>query len=118
MADVEKQVGVKESSGHRTPESDSPVEQAVGEAIPYIDPELEKKVLRKFDIWLLPQMMILVMISFLDRSNIGKTISPAIQIVASSQHVQGMRASLASRKASVFTGPNSTTSAPSSMPPT
>lgn len=69
MADLEKQVDVKESSSRRIPEASS--EYGVGDSTPYIDPVLEKKVLRKFDKWLLPQMMLLVMVSFLDRSNIG-----------------------------------------------
>jgi hypothetical protein len=69
MTDIEKQADVKESPGHETPEGSS--EHGVGDTIPYIDPVLEKQALRKFDKWLLPQMMLLVAISFLDRSNIG-----------------------------------------------
>lgn len=68
MADLEKQAHVKESS--QGP-AEGTSEDGVGDVIPYIDPELEKKALRKFDKWLLPQMMLLVAISFLDRSNIG-----------------------------------------------
>jgi len=37
----------------------------------YIDPELEQRVMRKFDKFVLPQFAILVLIAYLDRSNIG-----------------------------------------------
>lgn len=42
-----------------------------GESEIYVDPELEKRTLRKFDIYVLPQFMLLVLIAYLDRSNIG-----------------------------------------------
>lgn len=42
-----------------------------------IDPELEKQALRRFDIFLLPQIAILIIISYLDRSNIGSCITLA-----------------------------------------
>lgn len=35
------------------------------------DVELERRTLRKFDFFVLPQFMIMVLISYLDRSNIG-----------------------------------------------
>jgi hypothetical protein len=38
----------------------------------HIDPELEKQTLRKFDKFLLPQLAILVIVAYLDRSNIGE----------------------------------------------
>ncbi|KAK2810067.1 hypothetical protein FQN50_003261 [Emmonsiellopsis sp. PD_5] len=37
----------------------------------YIDPVLERKVMRKFDMFVVPQMIILIIIAYLDRSNIG-----------------------------------------------
>ncbi|PGH09208.1 hypothetical protein AJ79_05737 [Helicocarpus griseus UAMH5409] len=37
----------------------------------YIDPVLEQKVMRKFDIFVIPQMVLLVILAYLDRSNIG-----------------------------------------------
>lgn len=43
-----------------------------GEQDIHIDPELEKRVLGKFDKLVLPQFMLLVLIAYLDRSNIGK----------------------------------------------
>lgn len=67
MEDVEKSVKF----------TDSPVgtlAPALGEAELFVDPELEKSTLRKFDRYVLPQMMVLVLIAYLDRSNIG-TIS-------------------------------------------
>ncbi|ORY19059.1 major facilitator superfamily domain-containing protein [Clohesyomyces aquaticus] len=68
MNDLEKQLGTKVSSGGHTPQS---IENDVGECMPYIDLVLEKKVLREFDKWLLPQMMLLVPVQNLDRGNIG-----------------------------------------------
>ena len=37
-----------------------------------LDPTMEKKTLRRFDMFLLPQIAILIVIGYLDRSNIGK----------------------------------------------
>ena len=37
-----------------------------------LDPVIEKKTLRRFDLFLLPQIAILIVIGYLDRSNIGK----------------------------------------------
>ncbi|EXJ85307.1 hypothetical protein A1O3_05982 [Capronia epimyces CBS 606.96] len=37
----------------------------------YIDPEMEKRVMRKFDYYMLPQFAVLPFVLFLDRSNIG-----------------------------------------------
>lgn len=37
----------------------------------YIDPVLEKRTLRKFDMYMMPQMMLLQIVSYLDRTNIG-----------------------------------------------
>lgn len=45
-----------------------------GETTPYIDPDLEKRTLRTFDLFVLPQMMILILIAYLDRSNIGNAV--------------------------------------------
>jgi hypothetical protein len=36
-----------------------------------IDPVLERRVMRKFDMFVIPQMMLLVILAYLDRSNIG-----------------------------------------------
>ena len=44
-----------------------------GEVETYHDVELEKRTLRKFDFYVLPQFMIMVLIAYLDRSNIGTT---------------------------------------------
>ncbi|KAH6884407.1 major facilitator superfamily domain-containing protein [Thelonectria olida] len=37
----------------------------------YIDEEAEKKLLRKLDLWIVPPVMLLYLLSFLDRVNIG-----------------------------------------------
>ena len=39
----------------------------------YIDPELEKAALRKFDKWLLPVAFTFLVLSSLDRSNVSAT---------------------------------------------
>ena len=36
-----------------------------------IDPVLERRVMRKFDMFVVPQMILLVILAYLDRSNIG-----------------------------------------------
>lgn len=36
-----------------------------------LDPALEKQTLRKFDLFLLPQIAILIIIGYLDRTNVG-----------------------------------------------
>jgi hypothetical protein len=69
MSDAEKHADAKDTSSQ-----ECPINHGLGEAVPYIDPVLEKAVLRKFDKWLLPQMMLLMLVSNLDRSNIGKPI--------------------------------------------
>lgn len=42
------------------------------EEFPEIDPELERRTSRKFDLFLLPQIAILIVFAYLDRTNIGK----------------------------------------------
>lgn len=37
----------------------------------HVDPELERKTSRKFDLCLLPQMALLTIFAYLDRTNIG-----------------------------------------------
>ncbi|KAL2825771.1 major facilitator superfamily domain-containing protein [Aspergillus cavernicola] len=37
----------------------------------YVDPVLEKKILRKFDIYAMPQLFLLAVLCYLDRSNLG-----------------------------------------------
>lgn len=39
---------------------------------PILDPELEKQALRRFDLFLLPQLALLTILAYLDRTNIGK----------------------------------------------
>lgn len=40
-----------------------------------LDPTMEKKILQRFDMFLLPQIAIIIVIGYLDRSNIGETLS-------------------------------------------
>lgn len=65
MADIEKSLPVTTSP---TASIDN------GNVVPYIDPQHEKRTLRKFDLCVLPQMMILILIAYLDRSNIGNAV--------------------------------------------
>ena len=37
----------------------------------YIDPAKESKVVRKFDMFFMPQLVIIMILSYLDRTNIG-----------------------------------------------
>jgi hypothetical protein len=37
-----------------------------------IDPEFEHRTLRKFDKWLLPPLIVILLVAYLDRSNLGK----------------------------------------------
>ncbi|RVX67765.1 hypothetical protein B0A52_07888 [Exophiala mesophila] len=39
-----------------------------------LDPEMERKTLRKFDMCLLPQIAVLIIIGYLDRTNIGNAV--------------------------------------------
>jgi hypothetical protein len=54
----------------------------------YIDPEKEKAIIRKFDFLVLPQFVIILILAYLDRSNIGR-LHPqeqrALQLTASRQ---------------------------------
>jgi hypothetical protein len=38
----------------------------------FIDPARERRLVRKLDIWLSPMMILLFLMSYLDRSNIGR----------------------------------------------
>lgn len=38
----------------------------------HIDPDVQKRALRKFDFCILPQIMIISIIGYMDRSNMGK----------------------------------------------
>lgn len=40
-----------------------------------VDKVLERKILRKFDKWVMPQMALLVLFGYLDRTNIGQSLS-------------------------------------------
>lgn len=38
----------------------------------HIDPDIQRRALRKFDFFILPQIMIISIIGYMDRSNMGK----------------------------------------------
>lgn len=46
-------------------------DEASGEPELYVDPQKEKALLLKLDIWLAPLMTLVFLCSYLDRSNIG-----------------------------------------------
>lgn len=48
-----------------------PDDSSDGNVTIFVDPELEKSALRKFDKWLLPAAFVFLLLSSLDRSNVG-----------------------------------------------
>jgi hypothetical protein len=38
----------------------------------YIDPVMEKRIIRKFDMLALPQYILIIVLAYLDRTNIGE----------------------------------------------
>ncbi|PTD03776.1 putative transporter [Fusarium culmorum] len=53
------------------PDKEIEEQRATGQDDIYIDPEAEKALLRKLDMWIVPPVMLLYLLSFLDRVNIG-----------------------------------------------
>lgn len=74
MADTMRQPGVEEKIAHESTETIPPPNPSDEESALeiYIDPVLEKEIMRKFDFFVLPQFAILNILSFLDRANVGK----------------------------------------------
>jgi MFS family permease len=54
-----------------SPTCETPVELAEGSGDIYVDPALERLMISKFDRYMMPQMALLVLLAYLDRSNIG-----------------------------------------------
>ena len=50
---------------------DPPVTEGQGQEAIVIDPVLEKKIIRKFDYLVLPQFIIIILLAYLDRTNLG-----------------------------------------------
>lgn len=63
----EAKIGSDFIPSHNT---DSP-HSTVGESSILIDPVLEKRAISKFDKYMMPQMALLMLIAYLDRTNIG-----------------------------------------------
>lgn len=61
-------VDLDPSSCDYSPEKTSPTD---AEAPVIIDPRKEKAVIRKFDLFVLPQFVIIMVLAYLDRTNIG-----------------------------------------------
>ncbi|KAF5020943.1 hypothetical protein F66182_7024 [Fusarium sp. NRRL 66182] len=53
------------------PEKEMDEQQRISQDDVYIDPAAEKALLRKLDMWIVPPVMLLYLLSFLDRVNIG-----------------------------------------------
>lgn len=53
------------------PEKEIEEQRGTGQYDVYIDPVAEKALLRKLDMWIVPPVMLLYLLSFLDRVNIG-----------------------------------------------
>ncbi|KZM27327.1 uncharacterized protein EKO05_0009427 [Ascochyta rabiei] len=66
MSDLEKQYEATEPHVSHSPRSDE-IERQLGE----VDPLLEAKLVRKLDAFIIPVVMLLYLLSFLDRVNIG-----------------------------------------------
>lgn len=88
---------VKSTTESASPSSPEKVEDGTVHAV-NIDPVLEKKILRKFDMLVMPQFVIIILLAYLDRSNIGKPLQESIVCVTRSNLKQAMLASLASKK--------------------
>lgn len=56
---------------HEEKEPERAADKLDGDSEPYVDPVLERQALRKFDCYVLPQILIMVLLAYLDRSNIG-----------------------------------------------
>ncbi|RDL30983.1 Uncharacterized protein BP5553_09772 [Venustampulla echinocandica] len=59
------------SSGHAPTEIDGALEAADTSDYVLIDPLVEKRIIAKFDKFMMPQMALLMLMAYLDRSNIG-----------------------------------------------
>lgn len=59
------------SLSDKLPEKEVEDQQAADHHDIYIDPAVEKALLRKLDLWIVPPVMLLYLLSFLDRVNIG-----------------------------------------------
>ncbi|OJJ02822.1 hypothetical protein ASPVEDRAFT_29369 [Aspergillus versicolor CBS 583.65] len=59
------------SLSDKFPEKEVEDQQAADHHDIYIDPTVEKALLRKLDLWIVPPVMLLYLLSFLDRVNIG-----------------------------------------------
>ena len=58
--------------GMKAPEKADTKPVAVnGESEVYIDPVMEKRILRKFDMFALSQYTLIIILAYLDRTNIG-----------------------------------------------
>ena len=56
------------------PACETVVELSEGSNEIYVDPDVEKSIISKFDKYMMPQMAVLVLLAYLDRSNIGMLI--------------------------------------------
>ncbi|KAH6989370.1 major facilitator superfamily domain-containing protein [Ilyonectria sp. MPI-CAGE-AT-0026] len=62
---------VKQASSDVPPEAEPRVSAEDATTVVFIDPEKEKATVRKFDRYVLPQFVIIQVLSYLDRTNIG-----------------------------------------------
>jgi hypothetical protein len=69
---MEKSTSITKVPAGSKADTESVLENVNGSII-FVDPVIEKRALAKFDKFFLPQMAILVLIAYLDRTNIGKT---------------------------------------------
>lgn len=65
---VESEKATLEAPSHE--EAPKPVDTNAASSI-YIDPQKERAIVTKFDCLVLPQFVIIIILAYLDRSNIG-----------------------------------------------
>lgn len=56
------------------PSCETAVELSEGSSDIYVDPDSERSTISKFDKFMIPQMALLVLLAYLDRSNIGTLV--------------------------------------------
>jgi hypothetical protein len=53
-----------------------------GETEVYIDPVMEKRIIRKFDMLALPQYILIIILAYLDRTNIGMPACALVNVLS------------------------------------
>lgn len=78
LTNISDQVVSDLGLGHGSSDAFDGLDQQQRDAL-YIEPEAERAVMKKFDKYLLPQAFIIILLNYLDRSNLGEWHSNAAQ---------------------------------------